>query len=271
MTDRPAPLSELRVPDLAGVLTDIDDTLTTEGRLTAAAYAALERAHDAGLVVVAVTGRPAGWADHIARMWPLSGVVAENGALYMRYAGGQMVERTVLDDPAELRAHRKKLDDVAREILTEVPGTALASDQPYRVFDLAIDYCEDVPRLAPEDVARIVEIFESHGATTKVSSIHVNGWFGDYDKLGMLRRLLAQQLDFDLDDEATRRRFVYAGDSPNDQPLFAFFENSVGMANIDDFKDAWTTWPAYRTTARAGNGFVELINHLLRQARQPAT
>lgn len=243
--------------------TDIDDTLTTDGKLTAAAYSALERAHAGGLTVVTVTGRPAGWADHIARMWPVDGVVAENGALYMRYTGGKMIRHSVHEDTSATRA---RLDAVAKDILAQVPGAALASDQPYREFDLAIDFCEDVEPLSRADIARIVEIFEDHGATTKVSSIHVNGWFGEYDKLGMLRRLLADQLDVDLDDASDRAHVLYVGDSPNDQPMFRFFENSVGVSNVKNFKDLLEDPPAYVTEAPAGAGFVELVDLLLGQS-----
>ena len=64
-------------------LADIDDTISTSGRVTAEAYAAMERLRRAGLLVIPITGRPAGWCDHIARMWPVDAVVGENGALYM--------------------------------------------------------------------------------------------------------------------------------------------------------------------------------------------
>ena len=243
--------------DIRVLCTDIDDTLTTEGKLTAAAYSALERAHASGLTVVAVTGRPAGWADHIARMWPVDGVVAENGALYMRYIDGRMVRESIGTDA------RERLDAVAKDVLAQVPGAALASDQPYREFDLAIDFCEDVEPLSREDIQKIVDVFAAHGATTKVSSIHVNGWFGDYDKLGMLRRLLAEQFDVDIDDPAQRAGVLYVGDSPNDQPMFAFFENSVGVANVKDFEDLLESPPHFVTDGRAGAGFVELVDRLI--------
>ena len=164
------------------VLTDIDDTLTTSGRLEAVSYAALERLRDAGLLVIPVTGRPAGWCDHIARMWPVDGVVGENGAFWFRHdaAAGRLVKRYVASE-AERAQRAARLDTIARRILREVPGCAIASDQPYREADLAIDFREDVPALPRAAVARIVAIMEGEGLTAKVSSIHVNGWFGGYD------------------------------------------------------------------------------------------
>jgi hypothetical protein len=140
-------------------LTDIDDTITTEGKLTARAYAACEHLHDAGLMVIPITGRPAGWCDHIARMWPVDGVVGENGAFYFRYepAKRKLTKRFLLGDRQRV-ANRQRLDALRDEILARVPGTAVASDQLYREADLAIDYCEDVPELKREAVGRIVAI-----------------------------------------------------------------------------------------------------------------
>ena len=255
-------LREMPRDDVAGVLCDIDDTLTTAGQLTPEAYAALGRLADAGKIVVPITGRPAGWCDHIARMWPVSGVVGENGAFWMRYDAGQrkLVRRFLASD-AERAAQRAKLDAIAQRILHEVPGSALASDQRYREADIAVDFREDVAPLSRAAIDRIVALMEAEGMTAKVSSIHVNGWFGHYDKLGMTRMFLAEACGIELD--AQRARFVFAGDSPNDAPMFAFFPRSVGVANVSDQIDRIATPPAYVTTKRCGAGFVELVDHLL--------
>ncbi|MCC7328344.1 MAG: HAD-IIB family hydrolase [Burkholderiales bacterium] len=251
---------------IRGVLADIDDTITTHGRLSPAAYSALARLHSARLLVIPITGRPAGWCDHIARMWPVDAVVGENGAFYMHHDAtrGRLVRRFVADDATRLR-DRARLADIGARILAAVPGSALASDQHYRESDLAIDFCEDVAPLPRAAVDRIVALMEAEGMTAKVSSIHVNGWFGRYDKLSMTRRLLAEVFGIDLDAERTH--FVFAGDSPNDAPMFAFFPNSVGVANILGFADRIATLPAYVTQAEAGAGFVELADFLLHAGR----
>ena len=244
------------------VLTDIDDTLTTRSRLPAEAYAALERLSEAGKLVIPITGRPAGWCDHIARMWPVDAVVGENGAFAMRYdRKARKLEKTFIDDDATRRANRARLAGIGESILRAVPGSALASDQLYRESDLAIDYREDVPELARAAVDRIVAMMEAEGMTAKVSSIHVNGWFGNYDKLSMTRRLFADVFATDLD--ADRARFVFVGDSPNDAPLFAYFPNAVGVANVRAFADRIATLPAYVTQRESGAGFAELADFLL--------
>ena len=247
------------------VLTDIDDTLTTDGRLTADAYAALERLHGAGMIVVPVTGRPAGWCDHIARMWPVDAVVGENGAFYMRFdATRRKLVRRFLAGDGERGRMRAHLAAIGARIMREVPGSALASDQHYRETDLAIDYCEDVPPLSRSDVDRIVSLMQAEGMTAKVSSIHVNGWFGDYDKFATTRLLMREV--FALDIDAARDTFVFAGDSPNDAPMFAFFPNAVGVANVRRFLDRIATPPAWITAREAGAGFAELAD-ALRAAR----
>ena len=177
------------------VLTDVDDTLTTGGRLPAASLAALERLRDAGLAVAAITGRPAGWCDMIARFWPVNGVVGENGAFYFAYdPDARRMHRIFAAGDGVRAASRARLEHVRERILAEVPGCTVAADQRYRETDLAIDVREDAGPLTPEAVDRIKAIFEEEGATAKISSIHVNGWFGDYDKLSMTRRLAADRL-----------------------------------------------------------------------------
>ncbi len=250
------------------VLADIDDTLTTHGRLHAVAYAALERLREAGFLVIPVTGRPAGWCDHIARMWPVDAVVGENGAFWFRHdaRAGRLRKRYVIgEDERGRRAQR--LDAIAARILAEVPGCAIASDQPYREADLAIDFCEDVPALPREAVAAIVSIMEAEGLTAKVSSIHVNGWFGGYDKLSTSRQMLAEE--FGLDAAAEKARLVFAGDSPNDQPMFGFFPNAVGVANVRAMADLMDTLPAWVTPSPGSAGFAELAAALL-EARAAA-
>jgi len=247
---------------LRGVLTDIDDTLTTDGRLPADAYAALERLSAAGKLVIPITGRPAGWCDQIARMWPVDAVVGENGAFAMRYDRKvRKLERMFIDDEATRRANRSRLVAIGEAIRRAGPGSAFASDQFYREADIAIDYREDVPELPRAAVDRIVALMEAEGMTAKVSSIHVNGWFGTYDKLSMTRQLFAQTFATDLDAE--RARFVFVGDSPNDAPLFAYFPNAVGVANVRAFADRIATLPAYVAQRKGGAGFAELVDLLL--------
>jgi len=262
------PIRELELPRAARlrvVFTDIDDTLTTDGRLLHESYRAMWMLSESGVAVVPVTGRPAGWCDHFARMWPIAGVVGENGAFYFRYdtAAKKMRARFVLskEERAKLQT---RLASIAERILIEVPGASIASDQPYRIHDLAIDYCEDVEALPPEAVARIVRIFEEDGATAKVSSIHVNGWFGRYDKLGMIQTFAREVLALDLEVPSERDRALYAGDSPNDEPAFAYFPLSVGVANVRRFAATMKHPPAFITRSEGGAGFAELARHILR-------
>lgn len=254
----------LDVGRLRGVevlFTDIDDTLSTSGKLTAGAFEALWRLHDSGLGVVVVTGRPAGWCDHIARFWPVDAVVGENGGFYFYHDGRKLHRRHVYDE-ASRREFRAKLDSVRDLILRDVPGAAVAADQPFREYDLAIDFCEDVDPLPRDEIVRIKELFEEAGAHARISSIHVNGWYGEYDKLSTAHLWVSERLGMDLDAE--RDRFVYCGDSPNDEPMFAFFPLSFGMANVRPFLSLMRSQPAYVTSRPCGEGFREVADLLLR-------
>jgi hypothetical protein len=263
---RPPRLLSEAPPDLArglrGVFCDIDDTLTHDGRLVPSAFAALARLKAEGLRVVPITGRPAGWVDHFARMWPVDGVVGENGGLWFYMADGKLQRRFV--QSAEERANNKaRLAKLADAILAAVPGTALASDQPYRELDLAVDFCEDVPPLGEDSIDAIVAAFEGAGATCKVSSIHVNGWYGAFDKLAGCRRLLAELWGEDLDDAVGD--YAFFGDSANDEPMFAAFPLSIGVANVARFLPRMQRWPNWITAGEGGHGFAEGIEALLRR------
>lgn len=257
-----AQLSEADVSGLVGVLCDIDDTLTVNGRLVPEAFDALAALSRSGLVVIPVTGRPAGWCDMIARQWPVAGVVGENGGLWFWMGsaglGMERLRRGFWQSAEERAANRVALDAVAGEILAAVPGTALASDQKYRELDLAVDFCEDVPRLPREAVDAIVAAFRSVGATCKVSSIHVNGWFGAFDKLQGFERLVGE-----LGLPADPARWAFVGDSANDAPMFSHFALSVGVANVDDFLDRIPDWPRFRCPQPGGHGFAAFAARLL--------
>jgi HAD superfamily hydrolase (TIGR01484 family) len=237
------------------VFTDIDDTLTLDGRLVAAAFAGLWKAHEAGLRLVVVTGRPAGWCDHIARMWPVDAVVGENGALCFALQSGR-IKRLFM--PRQEDAE-ERLAGIRQQVLQEVPQCGIAADQPYRAYDLAVDISEEVPRLDEGSIKHLVSIFEAHGATAKVSSVHINGYFGSYDKLSMCERCSRELFGEPLDPQ----RAIYSGDSPNDVPMFRFFPHGVGVANVREWLQLMEVWPTYVTQARGGQGFAEMIDILL--------
>ena len=244
------------------LLTDIDDTITHKGRIPACAFKALEDLDKANIKVIPITGRPAGWCDHIARMWPVKGVVGENGAFYFAYDTDvkKMNRRYFKTDQQRLQ-DKKKLAIIEKNILQQVPGCKVSADQPYREADLAIDFSEDVQALSQMDIDKIVDIFEQEGATAKISSIHVNGWFGNYDKLSMTKIMFKEVFKKDIDE--IKENIIFSGDSPNDEPMFEYFPNSVGVANVLAFKDTLKSKPAWITKKSGGFGFFQLAEVLL--------
>jgi HAD superfamily hydrolase (TIGR01484 family) len=248
-----------RLAGVRGVLTDVDDTLTTDGVIPMGVAAALAALREAGLPVIAVTGRPMAWSRAVAGQTPLAAVVAENGAVALVRAGDSV--RLDYVDPEPVRtANAERLRAVAARIVAEIPGATLAQDSPGRVTDIAVDHAE-FAHLDPARIAEVVALMKSEGMNATVSSIHVNGWFGAHTKLSGATWIVARLLGRDLGAE--RDEWLYVGDSTNDELMFASFPLSVGVANLVDFADRLREWPAFITTFDRGRGFVEIAEALL--------
>src|SRR5258705_4217811 len=269
MQVHPAPLWFSLPADAAlsvcGVLTDIDDTLTCDGAITDDALQALQALRDAGLPVIAITGRPMGWSAPFAREWPIDAIVAENGAVALfRESDAMRVEYA--QDEATRGGNAIRLCAAARRVLNEVPGTTLSSDSEGRVTDIAIDHSE-FARLTQEQIDEVVRVMHDEGMHATVSSIHINGWYGDHTKLTGARWMVQRLMSRDIEGE--REQWVYVGDSTNDQLMFGHFPLSVGVANLLQFADQLSVWPTYLTQEERGAGFAEVAQRLVAARRNP--
>jgi HAD superfamily hydrolase (TIGR01484 family) len=261
---------ERRLP-IFGIFTDIDDTLTTEGAITDDALVALARLKDAGLHVIAITGRPVGWSMPFARSWPVDAIVAENGAvaLVRKMAHSPHGEvptglRRLYQQDEKTRTHNFcRMQQVTERILREVSGSTMAQDSPGRETDIAVDHSE-FSHLTKAQIGQVVAVMQSEGMSATVSSIHVNGWFGAHNKLEGARWIVRELFGRTLDAE--RSRWAYVGDSTNDQLMFEAFDNSVGVANIRRFLPELTHLPRFVTRSERGAGFSE-VAHALLQSR----
>jgi HAD superfamily hydrolase (TIGR01484 family) len=248
---------------VAGVLTDIDDTLTHEGRIEPQALDALARLREAGLPVIAITGRPAGWSEPFARDWPIDAIVAENGAVALFMQAGRL-HTEYAQDEATREHNARRLAEVAQRVLHEVPGATLARDSAGRITDIAVDHSE-FAQLSVDRIEQVVAVMRAEGMNATVSSIHVNGWFGTHDKRSGAQWIVQRLLGRDI--EAERGRWVYVGDSTNDQLMFAHFPLSVGVANLMRFAEQLGIWPAWMTRDERGRGFAEVAQRVLRARR----
>ena len=254
------------------VLMDIDDTLTKEGKLLASSYAALWKLKEAGLKVIPVTGRPAGWCDLIARQWPVDGVVGENGALAfweepqalppVNPKKGNLPVLKAEYHPNAVRNDHPVLARVKERAFREFPELRLAKDQFARLFDIALDFAEEDPVLPLSAAERVRAIAEEEGAIAKVSSIHVNIWMGNYNKLGMAENFLTSRYDWKAGPGDME--VIFVGDSPNDEPMFARFPLACGVANVTRYGTLIKTLPAYVASQECGEGFAEIAEHLLK-------
>ncbi len=247
---------------ITGVMTDIDDTLTRDGRIEAAALAALHDLAAASIPVVAVTGRPIGWSEEVARDWPVAALVAENGGVAMVPQAGSAHAwaRRHLADEATRARNATRLREVATRILREEPRATLARDSAGRVTDIAVDHAEHA-QLDAEAVERVVEIMRSEGMQATVSSIHVNGWYGTHDKWEGACWIVRELWGRRLDDESAQ--WLYVGDSANDQVMFRRFEHAVGVANLMQVADRIDDGPRWITDGERGDGFAEVARLLL--------
>lgn len=240
---------------LRGVFTDIDDTLTTHGQITSDALLALTRLKAAGLSVIPITGRPVGWCEPFASAWPVDAIVAENGAV--AWVNG--CKHYQQDEATRLR-NRQRMQAVMQGILREMPHACMAADSVGRETDIAVDHSE-FHHLNHSDRARVAAIMQSQGMTATISSIHINGWFGEHNKLNGARWIVRELFDRVLDDEI--QQWAYVGDSSNDALMFAHFPHSVGVANVREFECTLTHLPRYVTPSMRGAGFAEFARWVL--------
>lgn len=254
---------------VCGVLTDIDDTLTRDGVVGPSARLALRQLADRRIPVVAITGRPMGWSEPFVRDGTLPVIVAENGAgaWYRDGEGdGAALHEVYVQDAATRARNAQRLRDVAAQLQREVPGATLARDSAGRVTDIAVDHSE-FTHLDAAQIGRVVAIMRGAGMTATVSSIHVNGWFGEHTKLTGARWIVQRLFGRDLDAE--HAFWVYVGDSTNDQEMFAHFPLSVGVANLMRFAAQLEVWPAYLTRSERGEGFAEVAAEVLKARARP--
>ncbi len=242
--------SEIPPQKIAAVMTDLDDTLTVHGHFPESTYKSLWDLKELGIGRVIVSGRPAGWADALMRLWPIDAMIFENGAGVMIREGEKVVCHTLAPD-----TQKQELETIFQNLKQTIPHLRMAKDQPFRKFDFAIDICEEPPHLTPEETEWLMgELGKVSGITYKLSSIHINYWKGDYNKQQACLYLLKY---FGW----KREEVFYVGDSPNDEPLFEFFDRTVGVSNIRQYTARMQHLPRFLTQGEGGFGFVELVNH----------
>ncbi len=267
-----APLPLARAPkgtfsNVAALLFDVDDTLTSHGVLTQQAYAALWKAHQAGLWLCAVTGRGAGWCDLMVRLWPVHAVVGETGAFVYEKSANGRVQETFLRGAAQRNKDIRQRDDAMAAVARRFPSARLSRDSAFRLCDQAFDLVEDGPPIADGETRAMMAVLQQRGLTVARSSVHINAWVGRYGKAEMVMQLLKRK-------RLQPRRCVYVGDSRNDGPLFGAFEHSVGVANVKPLLAELATrgeTPRYITRAPMGHGFAQLVTRIVAERpRKPA-
>lgn len=251
------PISELRGP-VRALFSDIDGTLTTQGRIEGATYLALEKLGEAGIPVVLVTGRPAGWGQAFMTVAPVAAVVTENGGLtFVRE--GRRLKKLYGVPPATLPEWKRRMNELAVDVQGKVPGARLSADSKYREVDLAIDWNEE-STLSRDQAEEVVVMCRKRGFAATRSSVHVNFGPPHFDKLSACISVIRSVLGADGNDLDP---YVFVGDALNDAPMFGGFPKSVGVANVRAWWDELDFKPRYLTERAEGAGFRELSDHVL--------
>ncbi|MCF7941203.1 MAG: HAD-IIB family hydrolase [Spirochaetia bacterium] len=256
-------LEQGRLDQVRYILTDVDDTITTSGKLYPQALEALWALSRAGYLIIPVTGGSAGWADIYLRQWPIDAVITESGALAYYLEEGR--RRTFCHPSIEQEGYGHRAEQFMRQVLKEVPGSKLSSDQFCRIYDMAFDHHGEQPFMTDEAIAAVTGICTREQVTFGVSSIHVNCWFGSYDKLSMVELFMNSR--YALSREQLHEQAIYCGDSSNDIPLFRAFPLSFGVGSIAGAGWAAADEPAYCAREAGGAGFAQIAQLLLQQAR----
>jgi HAD superfamily hydrolase (TIGR01484 family) len=244
---------------LRGVLFDLDDTVLTHGTLTLAAYEALWHLRDGGLKLLAVTGRPSGWGEVIARQWPVDGCVTENGAVYFVRESAGMRRFDPCGDE-ERRARRIRLARIVDRVREVVPEARLTDDVDARRSDVTWDVGERM-KLSEDRVRAIVRVIEDAGARWSVSSVHLHATYDTDDKASGALRFCSRELG--EDPGGALGTFAFVGDSGNDAACFAAFRTTFGVANVVSALGRLTVAPRYVATRPMGEGFAEIARHVL--------
>jgi hydroxymethylpyrimidine pyrophosphatase-like HAD family hydrolase len=188
-------------------------------------------------------------------------IVAENGAVALLRGERQgELHKRYQQEPAVRRRNFQRMQQVASRIVREIPGATLSQDSAGRETDIAVDHSEFV-HLGPDQIAAVVALMRSEGMNATVSSIHINGWYGEHNKLTGARWIVGELFGRALDDELDA--WVYVGDSTNDVLMFAHFPQSVGVANLRRFESQLAHLPRYITGGERGAGFAEVAQAVL--------
>lgn len=255
LTEPPKVFQQIRL-----VATDVDGTLTVDGRFPAETVQALADLHRVGLRVLLITGRSAGWVQGLRAYLPVSGAIAENGGVLLMSDPEPLRFLCAIPD---LKIHRQELAQVFALIQREFrqyPSLKEAKDNVFRLTDWTFD----AQGFTVEELYHMAQICRDQGYGFTYSSVQCHIKPLDCDKGSSLLRVITEDSEF----QCSPNQVVTVGDSPNDQSLFdrSRFPISVGVANVLDYQDHLSQLPAYITSEPEGGGFHQLARILLSQS-----
>ncbi|PSR13398.1 HAD family hydrolase [filamentous cyanobacterium CCP3] len=231
--------------------TDMDGTLTCQGKFTAALLNGLEQLQAAGLPTMVVTGRSAGWVNGLAHYLPIAGAMAENGGVYFPPNAAP----ELLVDIPELVAHRQQLRVAFSELQQRWPQLHESDDNRFRLTDWTFDLKD----LSEADLEAMANVCQTLGWGFTYSTVQCHLYKRGQSKATGLLQVLQRHFA-----PTTSAEVITLGDSPNDESLFdpTLFPHSVGVGNVKDYWHQLNYRPAYVSQANEVDGFLELVNIL---------
>jgi HAD superfamily hydrolase (TIGR01484 family) len=242
-----------RLQNVRLIATDMDGTLTRKEKFSSLLLHTLESLAAANFEVIIVTGRSAGWVEAIAHYFPIRGAIAENGGLfYDSYTHSSQL----LTDIDNIIIHRQQLAQTFQLLQSKFPQLQESSDNCFRLTDWTFD----VAGLTVAQLEQINSICQQKGWSFTYSTVQCHIKPLQQDKAIALQQVVKKSFSA-LQPE----QIVTVGDSPNDQSLFdaSKFPLSVGVANINSYRELLQYQPIYITHQGEVEGFRELAKLLI--------
>ncbi len=204
------------------VFSDFDGTLTLENKaLTTEFFAILELIQKQRAELVIVSGRSLSWGHFLLTHFPqLQLCIMEGGGIIVyRKSNGDLGEISLVGTDDLLH-----LESVTEQLMVKFPNLPISADSFGRKTDRAVEF----EQMHDNQIHMLLQFLQAHKIQYTKSNVHINFWSGEVSKYLGVKFCLDN-----LRPNTSIEQCVFFGDAPNDQSMFQFFPNSVGVANIE--------------------------------------
>ncbi len=235
------------------VFSDFDGTLTeSDGSLSKHFITILDLLQKRRVPLSIVTGRSLSWGHFFITHFPqVDSVICEGGGvLLFRDSNGVMMEENLVSEDDYLFLEKAAFD------LTNSFDCPLSLDSFGRRTDRAIDLYKFKGNKSLKK--NIEDFLREKGLNFSSSNVHLNFWKGEFSKSKAMKHLLRKKYpSYQVED------CLFFGDAPNDESVFEFFPNSVGVSNIQPHLDSMKFHPKVIMKGKENEGVKGVLNYLM--------